>query len=146
MRSRQLLVYETDGRIAELLRKEGREHSWAIREPRRLENCLRLLGKGGQSVVVCKLGRDLPRELKWLEAATWLFPEIAVIVVGDRMAPTLGELVWDLGARLVFLSLPPGRRLVEVVAAFLDDAGALVRDVAAPPDTAANRDSSQIKP
>src|SRR5215468_2190819 len=109
MRLRQVLVYETDGRIAELLRREGREHSWAIREPRRLESCLRLLGKGGQSVLVCRVGRDMARELKWLEAATWLFPETRVIVVGDTMAPTLGELMWDLGASLVFLSLPPGR-------------------------------------
>jgi len=143
MRLRQVLVYETDGRIAELLRREGREHSCPIREPRRLESCLRLLAKGGQSVLVCKLGRDLARELKWLEAASWLFPETAVIIVGDTMAPALGELMWDLGARLVFLSLPPGRGLVEVIAAFLEEAGATAGDSDAAPDTADNPDSIQ---
>jgi len=122
MRLRQVLVYENDRRIADLLRRENSERSWPIREPRRLETCLGLLRKGGRSVLVVRLGRDLMQELRLLECVTWLFPETGTVVIGDAMSPALVDLAWDLGASLVFPLLPPGRHLSGVVATFLTDA------------------------
>jgi hypothetical protein len=121
MRVPQILVYESDRRIADLLRREGSGRSWPIREPRRLETCLRLLRKGGRSVLVLRLGRDLTQELRLLECVSWLFPETAAVVIGDAMTPALVDLVWDLGASLVLPPLPPGRQLSDVVASFLTD-------------------------
>ena len=57
MRHPQLLVYEGDGRLAELLRPTAKEHRWALREPRQLGECLGLL-RNGPGVLVLKVGRD----------------------------------------------------------------------------------------
>ena len=73
MRYPQVLVYETDGVLAALLRRPDSSRAWSLREPRRLESCLRLLRRGGPSVLVLKLGRDLERELKLLARVTESF-------------------------------------------------------------------------
>jgi len=108
MRHPQVLIYESDGRLAEMLRSENKPREWSIREPRSLEAGLRLLRRGGPSVAVLKLGKDLLRELTLLERVTWLFPETAVIVVGDTENSVLAGLAWDLGASFV-LSPPLAR-------------------------------------
>src|SRR5712692_984984 len=106
MRHPQLLVYETDGLLAGLLRPLARAkvNRWALREPRQAEACLRLLRRGGPSVVVLKVGRDLLREFTLLERAYWLFPEAPRIVVGDVDDVALTNLAWDLGATYVLFS------------------------------------------
>src|SRR5438128_1491349 len=77
MRYPQVLVYETDGLFAGLLRRADQSREWALREPRRLESCLRLLRRGAPSVLVLKLGHDLERELRLLERVVRQFPETA---------------------------------------------------------------------
>jgi hypothetical protein len=108
MRYPHVLVYESDGRIAELLRPEIESRKWSLREPRGVDACLRLLGSGGPSVLIVKLGKDLLRELTLLERVTWLFPDTAAIVVGDAENSLLAGLAWDLGAS--FVLFPPVRR------------------------------------
>ncbi len=41
MKYPQVVVYEHDGRLAELVRPLTEAHGWALREPRQLDTCLR---------------------------------------------------------------------------------------------------------
>jgi hypothetical protein len=118
----QLLIYESDGRLAESLRRlreQSPSRKWSLREPRGLESCLRLLGRGDPSALILKVGQDLVRELTVLERVTWYFPGTATIVVGDTENPVLADLAWDLGAGLVLFPPLPRSWLVDVVDGFL---------------------------
>jgi hypothetical protein len=108
LRQPQLLIHEFDERLADLLRETARAQAWALREPRQIDACLRLLRSGGPSVLVVRLGRDLQHELTLLERVSWLRPEIATVVVGDTDDPLLARLAWDLGAAYVLF--PPQSR------------------------------------
>jgi DNA-binding response OmpR family regulator len=118
----QLLIYESDRRLAELLRPEAEQHRWSLREPRGLDACLRLLRVGGPSVLVLKLGKDLLRELTLLERVTWFFPETDAVVVGDTDNPELAGLAWDLGARFVLFPPLPRQELPALVRILLQPA------------------------
>jgi hypothetical protein len=120
MRYPQVLIYENDGRIAELLRREGKPRHWSLREPRRPEACLRLLQRGGPSVLVLKLGRDLLQELTLLDRVSWLFPDTATVVIGDSGNPVLAGLAWDLGAAFVLFPPLPRYSLIEVIGQLLE--------------------------
>ena len=71
----QLLIYETDGRLAGLLQRLADKNNWLLREPRQLSAVLRLLDRGGPCVFVLHLSRDLERELSMLEQISWLHPD-----------------------------------------------------------------------
>jgi hypothetical protein len=116
MRYPQVLVYESDGRLAEQLRREGRPKEWVLREPRRLESCLRLLQRGGPSVLVLKVGKDLLREFTLLERVGWLFPETPTLIFCDTENRALAALAWDLGAAFVLFPPLSHQRLPELVA------------------------------
>src|SRR5262245_33042714 len=111
----QVLVYEGDGRIAALLLPVVEDHTWLLREPRRLESCLQLLDRPGPGVLVIKAGRDLERELTLVERVAWLYPDAAVVFVGDAAHTGLAGLALDLGAAA--LLFPPQSRdlLADVV-------------------------------
>jgi len=122
MRYPQLLIYESDGRLAELFRRQCAQEKtrrFALREPRGQESCLRLLRRGGPSVLVLKAGKDLVREMTLLERVTWLCPEAAVIVVGDAENTVLAEVAWELGARFVLFPPLPREWLTAIVDGFL---------------------------
>jgi len=122
MRYPQVLIYDGDGRIAEMFRQYrggDKRCRFALREPRSSEACLRLLKHGAPSVLVLRTGMDLVRELTLLERVTWLHPETAVIVVGDAENMVLAELAWDLGASCVLLPPLPRDWLVEIVENYL---------------------------
>ncbi len=119
MRHPQILVFEPDSRLAALLRPLAEERRWALREPRQIGPCLRLLRQGGPGVLVIRLGRDLEREFGLLERVAWLSPETGRVVVGDADHAGLAGLAWDLGADFVLLP-PLGReRLAEIVAGLM---------------------------
>jgi hypothetical protein len=119
MRHRQVLICESDGKLAGVLRECVKEHGWRIREVRHPRVCLGLLPQGGESVFVLRLGRDLHRELSLLEQVTWLFPETASVIVCDADNPALAQLVWDLGAKFVLHPQQVRELLPEVVAGYL---------------------------
>jgi DNA-binding NtrC family response regulator len=124
MRYPQVLVYESDGRIAELLRREGKPRQWSLREPRRPESCVRLLRRGGPSVLVLKVGSDLLQELSLLDRVTWLFPDTATVVIGDSDNAVLAGLAWDLGAAVVLFPPQPRYSLAEIVGRLLEPSAA----------------------
>jgi hypothetical protein len=116
MRFPQLLVYEGDGRLADLLKGTAEVQRWALHKPRLPSTCLRLLGRGGPSVLVLKVGRDLKnREMPLLEQVTWRFPDTATVVVSDLDNAALAGLAWDLGASLVLFPPQARDQLPEVV-------------------------------
>ena len=57
----QILVYETDGLLAAMLRETAKVKRWALREPRKPESCLRLLRSLCPSVLVLKIATYAPR-------------------------------------------------------------------------------------
>jgi DNA-binding NtrC family response regulator len=119
MRQRQVLVHESDGRLADALRERAQAHAWNLREVRHLRVCLGLLPQGQGSVLVLRVGRDLVRELTLLEQVSALFPETAVVVVAEADNPAVAQLAWDLGAKFV---LPPAEvreELADVVEGLL---------------------------
>ena len=124
MRYPQVLVYETDGRLARLLQGVSEAHGKANRspegesklrhmigggsvspfwllEPRQPDECLAALARGGPSVLVLKLGRDLVNELDLLEQVSWRYPDVGSVVVCAALDPALAGLAWDLGASYV---------------------------------------------
>jgi len=115
MRHPQLLIYETDRRLAALLQRFADKNGWLLREPRQPSAVLRLLDRGGPGVFLLRLSRDLERELDLLEQVTWLYPDTAVVLVTDSEQRRLFGLAWDLGVRWILL--PPHTResLEEIV-------------------------------
>lgn len=116
MKFPQLLVYETDGRLARMLEGTAGTHRWVLREPRRVESCLRLLERVGPAVVVVKLGNDLESAFTLVAQTSWRFPEATVVVVAEREDAVLTDLAWDLGAGYVLAPPRPRDSLLEVVA------------------------------
>jgi hypothetical protein len=134
MRFPQLLIYETDGRLAAQLRKLAEERKWSLREPRQPAACLGLLRRGGRSVLVLKLGAAPPREpaaeaadrerarvreLTLLERVSWHCPDTATVVVGDVEHADLAGVAWDLGAACVLFPPWPRDWLPDVVAGLM---------------------------
>ena len=129
MRFPQLIVCESDGRLAALLRPLAGPNHWSFREARQPAECLRLLSAnpGGPAVVVVRIGRDLEQEMALVEQVGWRHPSAAAVVVGGAEHARLVGTAWDLGA--AYVHVPPSAKegLVAVVAglmnvAFLEEA------------------------
>ena len=124
MKYPQLVVYEREGRVADLLRRrledvlwrEGRTPpGWLLYERRQTEACLRQMRRGGPAVLVVRLGSNLPRELGLVDRVSRLHPDVQVVVVGEDEDPVLAGLAWDVGASYVHLPPQPRDLLPEVV-------------------------------
>lgn len=111
----QLLIYETDRRLASLLQRLADENNWLLREPRQPSAVLRLLDRGGPGVLLLRLSRDLEREMALLEQVSWLHPDAAAVLIADNEQRSLSGLAWDLGARSVLLPPHTRERLEEIV-------------------------------
>jgi hypothetical protein len=121
MQLRQVLVFESDGRLAALLRPLAEARSWALREPRDLEACVRLLDRGESPVLVLGVGVNVEMDFDLLDAVSRACPHAAILVVMGSDNPTLLGLAWDLGAAYV-LAPPHGRDLLlELVPALLGE-------------------------
>jgi DNA-binding NarL/FixJ family response regulator len=100
----QVLVFESETRLANLLRREpGR--NWLLREPRREESCFRLLRQAAPSVLVICIGKNPGRDLALAHQVALLFPDTFIVVVSVTPNQALEDLAWDLGARYVLF--PP---------------------------------------
>jgi DNA-binding response OmpR family regulator len=100
MRQAQILVYESDGKLAQLLRGGVEQRGWRLRELRHAEAVPEVLREGAAALVL-KFGRDLFDELSLLEQVAWAWPETATVVVSNADHADLTALVWDLGAYYV---------------------------------------------
>jgi DNA-binding NtrC family response regulator len=111
----QLLIYETDRRLATLMQRLADKHNWLLREPRQPSAVLRLLDRGGPGVILLRLSRDLERELALVEQVSWLHPDAATVLVADSEQRGLSNLAWDLGVRWLLLPPHTRERLEEIV-------------------------------
>ena len=111
MRHPQVVVYESDGKIAEELGELVKEHAWLLRESREPVACLNLLRQIRPSVLLLKIERRLIDELAFLAEVVRVVPDCAVVVVSDvklesaEQRTNLATLAFDLGARYVMF--PP---------------------------------------
>jgi DNA-binding NtrC family response regulator len=121
MRFPQLIIYETDGRLARVLEATAGTHRWVLRQPRRVESCLRLLKSGGRGMVVVHVENDLDSMFTLVERVSSQHPEVDVVVVLDREDWVLSELSWDLGATYVLAPPQQRDRLLDVVANLMGD-------------------------
>jgi DNA-binding response OmpR family regulator len=119
MRQRQVLVCESDERLAGALRHRAQADGWRLSEVRHLRVCLGLLPQGAGSVFVLRAGRDLLHEMTLVEQVGRLSPGTATIVVCDADNPALVNLAWDLGARFVLHPSQIRELLADVVAGVL---------------------------
>lgn len=122
MRHPQVVVYESDGRLAQLLREPVRACRWTLREPRQRDVCLRLLRESGPTVFVLKLGMKLEHELALLEHAHGQVRQTPSIVVGDLQNIPLANLAWDLGASYVLFPPLPHDWLPQIVLQLMQSA------------------------
>jgi DNA-binding NtrC family response regulator len=116
----QLLVYETDRRLATLLQRLADKSNWLLREPRQPSAVLRLLDRGGPGVFLLRLSRDLERELALLEQVSWLHPDTSSVLIADDEQRGLFGLAWDLGVRWVLLPPHTRERLEEIVVCLME--------------------------
>jgi hypothetical protein len=119
MRHPQLLIFEYDSRLSQLLQSLAQSQSWSLAPVRDPAACLRLLQHGTPSTLVLKMGRDLEREAALLEQVTWQYPDTATIVVGDLDHSPLASLAWDLGAACVLFPPMPRDHLPAIVAGLM---------------------------
>ncbi len=124
MRSPQLIVYESEQWIADLLRGTAEMWQWSLRELRESEACLRALRQGGPSVVVVEISHNLEHDLKLIEQFAWLCPKAALVAVLGVSQPDLLGLVWDLGATYVLAPPTPRDSLLTLVFGLMESARA----------------------
>jgi DNA-binding NarL/FixJ family response regulator len=88
----QILVYETDGLLAAMLRETAKTKRWALREPRKRESCLRLLRSFCPSVLVLKIATYAPRPaLSGMDSKSVLQAEVPQASVGRISNPSYRE-------------------------------------------------------
>ncbi|HLW68270.1 MAG TPA: hypothetical protein VKS79_23335 [Gemmataceae bacterium] len=114
MRHPQIVVFENDNLLARQLQETATAHAWLLRESRQTPACLKLLRGGGPSVLVLRVGRDLRRELSFLDDVHAQTPDIPIIVVGNAENPALQSLAYELGATFVLFPPSPRQQLGEL--------------------------------
>jgi DNA-binding NarL/FixJ family response regulator len=119
MRHPQLLIYEHDSRLSQLLQSLAQNERWSVVRVREPAACLGHLQRGTPTTLVLKMGRDLEREVALLEQVTWEYPDTATVVVGDVDHSPLAGLAWDLGARCVLFPPMPRDHLPAIVAGLM---------------------------
>src|SRR5437868_1400982 len=115
MRAPQIVVYESERWVAELLSGTAEVWRWPLRELRDESALVRALRQGGPSVLVFEVGGDVERDLALLGRLTWLCPEARAIAVSSVASAELTGLAWDLGATYVLAPPLPRDALLPVV-------------------------------
>lgn len=115
MKHPAIIVFEADPALASALRETASRRRWMLREVQQIPACLAMLDVAGPACLVVKLGRDLPRELAFVDQVNTLFPDVPIVVSAVSDEPDLIALIMNLGVR--FVHHPPAQRerIVEVV-------------------------------
>ena len=141
----QILVYESDGVLAAMLRETAKAKRWALREARKPESCLRLLRDPCPTVLVVKIATHVKREaalpvkaeeeqqraadrekeqvrsLELLARIHETFPDTAMVTVGDAEDASVAPLAWDFGARYVLVPPQSRQMLPDIVAGLMEE-------------------------
>ena len=111
MKHPQVVVYESDGWLADQVRRLAADHAWLVRESRHSDSCLNLLADGRPAVLLLRLERELLDGLTLLGRVSERAPDCPVVLVSDvkmegaEQRAHLSALAFDLGARYVLF--PP---------------------------------------
>ncbi len=132
MKHPQVVVFESDGWLADQVRRLAGENAWLVRESRRPDACLNLLDDARPAVLLLRLERELLDGLTLLSQVAERAPDCPVVLVSDvkmegaDQRAQLSALAFDLGARYVLF--PPLQQTVieDLVAGLL---GATIRRV-----------------
>lgn len=108
MRYPVLLIYESDGMLARILRPLAEKERWLLREPRQIEACLRLVQRASKATIVVKVEPDVEQSLALVRGVFEHDSALPIIAVMDRANPELAGIAWHLGASFV-LSPPLAR-------------------------------------
>jgi len=119
MQRSQLIAFDLEGRLAEVVQELALSRALWLREARHLKTCLNFLRKGGAEVLVIYLGKDQERALTLMEQVAHLFPQTQTIAVSSTDNSALEALAWDLGAAYVLFPPQPIERIREVLIGFL---------------------------
>jgi hypothetical protein len=119
MRFPQLLIYETDGRLARMLEATAGTHRWVLRQPRQVDSFLHLVANGGPAIGVFNLDSDLRGALTLLERMSEQFPNVLSVAVMESDSGVCADLAWDLGATLVLTASQPRDLLLDAVASLM---------------------------
>ena len=130
MKHPHVVVYESDGWLADQVRRLAADHAWLVRESRHADACLNLLADGRPAVLLLRLERELHDGLTLLSQVAERAPDCPVVLVSDvkmegaEQRAQLAALAFDLGARYVLF--PPLQQPVieDLVAGLL---GAAIR-------------------
>jgi hypothetical protein len=122
MRTPQIVVYESDRSLAELLGGTAEVWRWPLRELRDEAAILRALSQGAPSILVMEIGSNVERDLALLGRLTWLCPEARAVVVCSPASPELAGLAWDLGAAFVLGPPQPRDLLLPLVLGLMETA------------------------
>jgi hypothetical protein len=122
MRAPQIIVYESERWIAELLSGTAEVWQWPLRELRDESAIVRALRQGGPSVLIVGVGDDVERDLSLLGRLTWLCPDARAVAVSGVTSADLTGLAWDLGATYVLAPPLPRDALLSVVLGLMETA------------------------
>ncbi len=122
MRSPQIVVYETERWIADLLHGTAEVWQWPLRELRDERALLRALGSGTASILVFEIGADVERDLALLGRLTWLCPDAMTVAVSNVANPEVIGLAWDLGADYVVAPPQPRDVVLHLVLGLMETA------------------------
>jgi hypothetical protein len=120
VRSPQIVVYESERWIAELLHGTAEVWQWPLRELRDADDILRALRAGGPSVLVVEIGRDVAHDLALLDRLVWLCPDALTVAVINAASAELTGIAWDLGADYVLAPPQPRDALLAVVLGMME--------------------------
>lgn len=125
MRFPQVVVFETDGRLAHVLSGLMAEKRWVLRESRQVDACLRNLKTNVPTVLVVALSSDCGTELELLDQVSITCTDVRKVAVCDSGdVPALPGLAWDLGADFVISPPMSLTQLPEIVGRLMPGVGA----------------------
>ncbi len=120
MKHPQVVVFESDGRLAGQLHAMVTERRWVLRESRRAEPCLKLLCEGGPAVFVVRLEEPPGAELSLLARVAGQIPGVRTVAVGGiTNATLLAGLACDLGVDFALVPPLSSETLPDIVAGLM---------------------------
>src|SRR5262249_3141129 len=119
MRTRQLIIWPPDDRLAHLLRGAAKSEGWTLCTPHGQAACLRFARQGGRSVLLLGLSAGSDRELVLLDQISNCYVATDVVVIAPLAATSLIPLAWRLGAAMVMTDPWSVHEIVEIARGLL---------------------------
>jgi hypothetical protein len=123
MRTRQLIIWPPDDRLANLLRPAARIEGWALCTPHAEAACLRFARRGGRSVLLLGLAAGSDQEVGFLDRICNRYIRTDVVVIAPSTMASIAPLAWRLGAAMVVTDPWSVHEIVEIVAGLLGRIG-----------------------